>query len=208
MLTLAVSSLEPEVAVIERAIDVLREGGIVAYPTETFYGLAVDPRSDTAVARLFEAKGRSETVPIPLIAATLEQAEEAAIFSDAERRLAHAFWPGPLTVVARARPALAPRLLAGGETIAVRVPAHAVARAIARELRFCITSTSANRSGSGPAVAAADVVSAVEREIDLLLDGGSTQGGSPSTIVEMGKDGPRLVRAGAVAWKRVLESLG
>jgi L-threonylcarbamoyladenylate synthase len=207
MLTLAVSSLQPEAAVIARALDVLREGGIVAYPTDTFYGLAVDPRNDTAVARLFDAKGRSESVAIPLIAATLEQAEEAAIFSEAERRLARAFWPGPLTLVARARPAIATGLLASGDTIAVRVPAHAVARAIARELRFCITSTSANRSGTTPVVAAVDVATALEQKIDLLLDGGSTQGGSPSTIVEMGKDGLRLVRAGAVAWERVLKSL-
>ena len=89
----------PDDALIARAADVLRRGGIVAYPTDTFYGLAVDPRRDDAVARLYAAKGRDASMAIPLIAASLAQAEEAAVVGDRELRLARAFWPGPLTIV-------------------------------------------------------------------------------------------------------------
>ena len=104
---------------------------------------------------------------------------------------------------------LAAAVLGGGTTVAVRVPAHAVARALAAAFGFCITATSANRSGESPAATAADVAAAFGAGggVDLLLDAGAVTGGPPSTIVEMGKDGPRLIRAGAVPWNRVLESL-
>ena len=170
----------------------------------------MDPRRDDAVARLFAAKGREPSAAVPLIAASIDQAQEAAILGDREIRLARTFWPGPLTIVVPARSGIAPAVLAGGTTVALRVPAHAVARALAAVFGFCITATSANRSGDPPAVTGADVSAALETSIDLLdvlLDAGAATGGPPSTIVEMAESGPRLVRAGAVAWSRVLESL-
>jgi L-threonylcarbamoyladenylate synthase len=207
MLTFWVAANSPGTALVARAVDVLRERGVVAYPTDTFYGLAVDPRSAEAASRLFRVKRRNASTAIPLIAGSMEQAQDVATFSDADIRLAQRFWPGPLTLVVPARPGLADAILAGGTTVAVRVPAHPVARALALEFGFCITSTSANEAGEPPAVSADDVVSAVGERIDLLLDAGPTQGGPPSTVVEMASDGPRLVRAGAVSWDRVLESL-
>jgi L-threonylcarbamoyladenylate synthase len=207
VVTLAVSADTPDPAVIDRAAEILRAGGIVAYPTDTFYGLAIDPRSDEAVARLFDAKGREAGAAIPLIAASVEQAREAADVSDRELKLARAFWPGPLTIVLRPRPGLSIDVLGGGPTVAVRVPAHPVARALAGGFGFCITSTSANRSGQSPAITADDVRGALGSAVDLLLDGGPAPGGLPSTIVEVTPDGPLLVRAGAVPWERVLESL-
>jgi L-threonylcarbamoyladenylate synthase len=194
---------------ISRAVDVLRRGGIVAYPTDTFYGLAVDPRRDDAVARLYAAKGRSASMAIPLIAASLAQAQEAAILGDSERRLARAFWPGPLTIVMPPTEAIAARTLGDGATVALRVPFHAVARALAGRFGFCITATSANRSGEPPANEAEEVAGQFSGSdlVDLLLDGGPTPGGPPSTIVEMAGAAPRCVRAGAVAWDRVLRSL-
>lgn len=205
MLTFLVASGSPDVALMARAVDVLCEGGVVAYPTDTFYGLAVDPRNAEAVNRLFRVKRRSPASAIPLIAASLEQAQQVAAFSTADLRLAERFWPGPLTLVMLARPGLAAGVLAGGTTVAVRVPAHPVARALAAEFGFSITSTSANEAGDPPAETADDVVSAVGERIDLMLDAGRTGGGLPSTIVEMGGQAPRLVRAGAVPWERVLE---
>jgi L-threonylcarbamoyladenylate synthase len=207
VLTLAVSADTPDPAVIGRAADILRAGGIVAYPTDTFYGLAIDPRSDAAVARLFDAKGREAGAAIPLIAASVEQVREAADVSDRELKLARAFWPGPLTIVLRPRPGLSIDVLGGGPTVAVRVPAHPVARALAGGFGFCITSTSANRSGQPPAITADDVRGTLGMAVDLLLDGGPAPGGLPSTIVELTPDGPLQVRAGAVPWERVLESL-
>lgn len=192
---------------ISRAAQTLREGGVVAYPTDTLYGLAADPRNVDAVRRLFEAKGRESSLAIPLIASTLEQALYAGDLSETHLRLAGAFWPGPLTIVVPARPAIARALLGGGTSIAIRVPAHPVATALAAALGFCITSTSANRSGRVPATTAEQVAIDLGGAIDLVLDGGPSPGGPPSTIVELTTHGPRLIRAGAVPWDRVLESL-
>jgi L-threonylcarbamoyladenylate synthase len=207
MLTLLVSPENPEAALIARAADELRGRGIVAYPTDTIYGLAVDPANDLVVDRLFEVKGRPAGVPIPLIAASLEQAQDVAVFTDADLRLARAFWPGPLTIVLAPRRPLAQRILGGGMTIALRVPANPIACALASAFRACVTSTSANRSGQPASTSAAEVVSALGDTIDLVLDGGPSAAGAASTIVEIGREGPRLVRAGAIAWDRVLESL-
>jgi L-threonylcarbamoyladenylate synthase len=209
MIVHEISADQPEPAVIALAADVLRQGGVVAYPTDTLYGLAVDPRNGDAVARLYAAKGRGAQSAIPLIAASLEQAQEAAIFGERDRRLARACWPGPLTIVLPPRVGLATAVLGGGTTIAIRVPAHALRRALAAALGFCITATSANRSGQPPAVTGVDVAAALDAGagVDLLLDAGVVPGGLPSTLVEIGQDGPRLIRAGAVPWNRVLESL-
>jgi L-threonylcarbamoyladenylate synthase len=192
---------------LAQAVQVLRAGGVVAYPTDTLYGLAVDPRNASAVERLFELKGRNATAAIPLIAATVEQAQAAGEFSPAHLQLARAFWPGPLTIVVPAKPSIAPLLLGGGSTIAVRVPAHAVAKGLAAQLEGCITSTSANRSGQAPATTAQQVTTDLGDAIDLVLDGGPSPGGPPSTIVDLADGRVRLVRAGAVSWDRVLESL-
>jgi L-threonylcarbamoyladenylate synthase len=190
-----------------QAADVLREGGVVAYPTDTLYGLGVDPRHDAAVARLFALKGRPATLAVPLIAASLEQAEMAGTFGAQERRLAQVFWPGPLTIIVPARPGLAARLLAGGSTVAIRVPAHPVAQALAAALRFCVTSTSANPSAESAPARPEELTSVIASGVDLLLDAGPAPGGPPSTIVEVTSRGLRLVRAGALAWDRVLKSL-
>jgi L-threonylcarbamoyladenylate synthase len=123
------------------------------------------------------------------------------------RALAGAWWPGPLTIVATATPAVAREVLAGGTTAGVRVPDHAIARALARTFEFCITATSANRSGEPPAVTATDVLAALP-DVDCVIDGGPTPGGAPSTMVEARADGPRLLREGAIAWDRVIRSLG
>ena len=205
-LTIAADTIDD--AVIARAADVLRRGGIVAYPTETFYGLAVDARRDDAVARLYAAKGRDASMAIPLIAASLAQAEEAAVVGDRERRLARAFWPGPLTIVMPPGAAIAARTLGEGPTVALRVPSHVIARGLAARFGFCITATSANRSGEPPASDAEEVAERFSgSDLDFLLDGGPTPGGPPSTIVEIVRTGPLCVRAGAVAWDRVLRSL-
>ena len=201
-----VDPANPEPAAIQRAVQILLSGGIVAYPTDTLYGLAIDPRRPDACERLFALKGREAGMPVPFIAASLEQVNQIAIFGDGERRLARAFWPGPLTIVATARPSVSRRLLAGGSRAAVCVPAHAVAQALAAALGTPISSTSANRSGEPPASASDAIRSSLGDIVDLVLDAGPAPGGAPSTIVDL-LDGPRLIRAGAVAWERVLKSL-
>jgi len=191
--------------VLDRAVDRLRAGGVVAYPTDTLYGLAADPRIPDAVARVFALKGRAETSALTLIAADAEQASGAAFFSARAAAVAAAMWPGPVTIVATARSGLAPEALAAGTTVGVRVPNHDVARALARRFGFCVTATSANRSGEPPTADPDAVLSALPG-IDLLIDGGAAPGGLPSTIVDATSDVLRLIREGAVPWSRVLES--
>jgi L-threonylcarbamoyladenylate synthase len=192
---------------IARAAAALTAGGIVAYPTDTFYGLAIDPRNPAAVEKLFAAKGRDPQQASPLIAANVTQAEESVEFNAASRALAARFWPGPLSLVLAARPIVRRTALGGLKSAAIRVPAHPIARALARAAGFCITATSANRSGKPPAQSALEIDVALLEHIDVLIDGGPAPGGSPSTIVDLTDGAPRLVRAGAIAWDHVLESL-
>jgi L-threonylcarbamoyladenylate synthase len=196
-----------ERAAVEAAVAVLRAGGVVAYPTDTLYGLAVDPRQDAAVEKLFLMKGRDLTAAIPVIAASLEQARMAGELRSRELRVARAFWPGPLSLVVPAASALSRRVLAGGTTVALRVPAHRVARALAASFGFCITSTSANLSGQPGSPDPDDIARELSGLIDCLVDAGPAPGGPPSTIVDLRDATPALVRAGATAWDRVLRSL-
>jgi L-threonylcarbamoyladenylate synthase len=204
VLVLTLDPHVPEPTLLAEAVGVLAGGGLVAYPTDTLYGLAVDPRSDAAIDRLYRVKEREPGVAVPIVAGSLEQAFAAATFTDADVRLARAFWPGPLSIVVPASRIISARLLGHGATVAVRVPAHAVARALPLAFGCAITATSANVSGRAPASTAAAAAAALAGRIDLIIDGGPAPGGSPSTIVQLTHDGPRLLRAGAIAWERVL----
>ena len=208
MLRERLDPLAPEPSIITRAADVLRRGGVVAYPTDTLYGLAVDARNDRAVERLFELKGRDTASAIALIAADLAMAETVAPggLGVHERKLASVFWPGPLTIVVPISSVVSSTLTPRG-TIGVRVPAHLVAQSLAAALGACITATSANLSGRPPAVTADEVAAALGDRVDLLLDAGPAPGGAPSTVVEIVDGRLVLHRAGAIAWDRVLESV-
>jgi L-threonylcarbamoyladenylate synthase len=192
---------------VTRAAEVVRAGGLVAYPTDTLYGLAVDSQRDDAVERLFTLKGRDPGMAVPIVASGLEQAQLAGSFGPRELRLALAFWPGPLSIVVPASGRLSRRALGGRTTIAIRVPDHAVARALASACGFCITATSANPSGHAAPADADALASTLTAGIDVLLDAGPAPGGPPSTLVAFDRAGPVLVRAGAIAWERVLKSL-
>jgi L-threonylcarbamoyladenylate synthase len=204
---LIVDPYEPDPGAIRQAGDVLRAGGVIAYPTDTLYGLAVDPRSEAAVERLFALKQRDPASAIPLIAADQEQAATAGKFGPDELKLARALWPGPLTIVVRTHPGLVAAVTSADGTVGIRVPAHPVARALARQFGACITATSANVSGRQPASTADEAAAALGDRIDLVINAGPVPGGPPSTIVAMRDGAPVLLRAGAVAWNRVLESL-
>ena len=192
---------------IARAAGVLRRGGVVAFPTDTFYGLAVDPRNAAAVQRLFAVKGREAAKASPLIAASLEQARDAVVFDERAEGLAAHFWPGPLSLVLPARSPVCRDVLGGGASAAVRVPADATARDLAAALGFCVTATSANLSGHPPAQTPDEIDAAVREAVELIIDGGRAPGGAPSTIVDLTGEAPMLVRAGAIPWDRVLTFL-
>ena len=206
MIRVMVSAAAPEPGAIAEAVEVLQSGGVVAFPTDTVYGLAVDPRRDDAVEKLFALKGRVPGMATPLIAADLDQAHAAGRLGARELQLAAAFWPGPLSLVVPAQPVLSHAATAADGTVAIRVPGHAVARALAAAFGFAVTATSANISGREPAESGQRVADTLD-EIHLLLDGGAAPGGPPSTIVAVAGATPVLVRGGAIAWDRVLKSL-
>ena len=208
MKRLSVDPTNPEPEVVERAAATIRAHGVVALPTDTMYGLAVDPRHADSVDRVFAVKKRSADFALPLVAADLAQTQAAlGPLSPLARMLADCFWPGPLTLIVPSPGDLATGVTAGLQTVGVRVPAHEVPRAVCRAVGWPITATSANVSGE-PALDDPERVAAVfDKVIDLLLDAGRTEGGPPSTIVDTSGDEPRMVRAGAIPWEAIVKCL-
>jgi L-threonylcarbamoyladenylate synthase len=197
----------PEPEVIELAARRLKQGAVLVYPTETFYGLGARAFDSKANRRILELKEREEGKPLPLIASDRDQIEMLTghVSEDLER-LAEAFWPGPLTLVVPARPGL-DGPLAHVMTVAVRVSGSVIARELARATASPLTATSANRTRQLPPKTAGEVELALGGEVDLLLDGGPTPGGKPSTIVDLTRGEPRLLREGPVSFENVLGAL-
>jgi L-threonylcarbamoyladenylate synthase len=193
-------------AALAPAVEEIRLGGVVAFPTDTLYGLAADPRSAAAVDGVLRIKGRDRAHTIALIAADVAQIEALVDLTPAGTRLAARFWPGPLTLVCPARAMLAPAVVGPSGGVGVRVPAHRVARELAAACGHALTATSANLSGQSP-TADPDLVASSLPEVAVLIDAGLSPGGPASTIVDLTGVAPILVRAGAVPWERVLESL-
>lgn len=194
---------------LAEARDWLRAGRIVAFPTDTFYGLAADPSSPDAVRALFDVKGRDASMAMPLIAARLDQVRRAGgPLNAAAERLARAFWPGPLSIVLDAAGTIVPEVHAGRQTVAIRIPAHRIAVALAEAFGGAITATSANLSGQPPVSRASALGPVAADPRVLVVDAGETPGGAPSTIVDVRDDPPRLIRPGALAWEDILRILG
>jgi L-threonylcarbamoyladenylate synthase len=186
---------------IAEAAAVLRRGGVVAYPTETFYGLGALASDGAAVERLLRAKQRPDGKALPLLGADLAQLEAVAELSPLARRLAAAFWPGPLTLVLPARPGLHAAVTGGAGTVGVRVTSSEVAKALAAAAGGALVATSANPSGAPPPTTAAGLDPALRARLDGVLDGGATPGGAPSTVVAVLGGRLELLRAGAVAFE-------
>jgi L-threonylcarbamoyladenylate synthase len=186
---------------IAEAVRVLAAGGLVAFPTETVYGLGADATNATAVARLYAAKARPTFNPLIAHVADIGSARRLAVFEATAEKLAHAFWPGPLTLVLhkRADCPVADLATAGLDTIALRVPAHPVAREILRRLGRPVVAPSANRSGHVSPTTAAHVLADLRGRIDLIIDGGPTQVGVESTIVGCANGRVLLLRPGGIA---------
>jgi L-threonylcarbamoyladenylate synthase len=198
----------PQLDALQEAAKWIRNGGLVALPTDTLYGLAADPYRADAIARLFAVKGRSAERGLPLIAADTEQVvRHIGPLSPTVEGLAQTFWPGPLTLLVDAPAAFAPAVTGGTGRVGVRVPAHAVARAICRFADRPVTATSANRSGQPPTADPDAVERTLGDDVDLLIDAGPTSGGMPSTIVDVAGSDPRLVRPGAIPWDVIQEWL-
>jgi L-threonylcarbamoyladenylate synthase len=194
-----VSPEAPRASAIADAAAVLAAGGLVSFATETYYGLGADARRADALRRVFRVKGRPASKPLLVLVDSLAMLESLVetIPSQAQA-LIERHWPGPLTVVLRARPAVPAELSAGAGTIGVRIPGHPVARALVRALGAPVTAPSANLSGARPPTTAKDVLDAFDGKLELVLDAGPTAGGPPSTVVDATVDPPRVLRAGAI----------
>ncbi len=191
----------PQRDAIQEAAKWILNGGVVALPTDTLYGLAADPFSAVGVARVCAVKGRAAERALPLIAADAAQVvEHLGQLPPTGQRLAERFWPGPLTLLVTATSRLARDVTGGTGKVGVRVPADVVARAICAATGHPITATSANISGEPPTPDPDQVEQTLGDRIDLLIDTGTTRGGAPSTIVDVTGAAAVLVRAGAISW--------
>ncbi len=191
---------EPYDADIERAAAVLRAGGLVAFPTETVYGLGADASNPRALARLYAVKGRPKDHPVIVHIARSEQLDDVAIdVPDIARSLARTYWPGPLTLLLKRRPeAVAAETTGGRATVGVRVPDHPLARALLDAFGGPVAAPSANRFGKVSPTTAAHVRADLGTDVDMILDGGSTTVGIESTIVDATQTPPLIVRVGGI----------
>jgi tRNA threonylcarbamoyl adenosine modification protein (Sua5/YciO/YrdC/YwlC family) len=181
------------------AVQELRARRILALPTETFYGMAVDGLDPEALSSVNELKGKAEGSPILLLVADAAQASRVSRApGEAFAALSERFWPGPLTLVVPAAPVVPPEVSGGRGTVAVRAPGLALPRRLASRLGRPISGVSANRHGESPCRTAAEVVEAFPDGVELVLDGGPTPGRAPSTVLDLTGRAPRVLRDGAL----------
>jgi len=194
----------PEKA-FSRCGDVIRAGGVIVYPTDTFYGLGADPRNPVAVRRLFEIKGRHVDEPILLLVKDAAEVRDwASEINPAAKRLMKKFWPGPLTLVFKAKPGVMTDLTGGTGTIGLRVPGNPLTRQLLAFHGSALTGTSANISGRSSPCTAQEAAEAIGGMVELVLDGGRTAGGKPSTVVDVSAEDPKVIREGAIPSREIL----
>jgi L-threonylcarbamoyladenylate synthase len=184
---------------LNKARQILLTGGLVAFPTESFYGLAVNASDENAISRLFKVKKRRDNSPILVLIPSLEYLEGyVADVPEIALRLVERFWPGGLTLLFKAGPDISQLLTAGTGKIGVRISSHPVAAALALAVGSPVTGTSANISGMPGCVSAEEVYSSLGSGVDLILDGGRTKGGKGSTILDVTVNPPEILREGMV----------
>ncbi len=194
---------------IELAIDLLKSGGIVAFPTDTVYGLGADPFNEEAVERIYRAKRRARNLPLPLLLASKSDLTRvAAVVPEVAWRLAEHLLPGGLTLVLKKSPWVPSSVTAGGDTIAVRIPDHHIPIALIRGLGTPLVGTSANISGKPSAVTADEVHEQLGAEVDLIIDGGECPGGIESTVIDVSSEVPTIIREGAVSQEEIAKTCG
>jgi len=184
---------------LKKAVAVILSGGVVAFPTESFYGLAVNATDEEAIQRLFAVKKRKSDQPMLILVWSVEVLDQyVSHISKVAHELINQFWPGGLTLVFDARPNISPLLTAGKGKIGIRLSSHPVATQLARAVNAPITGTSANISGQPASMSATEVFRSLGEMVDMILDGGETKGGKGSTILDTTATPPRILREGMV----------
>lgn len=189
---------------LQQAVSILREGGVVAYPTDTVYGLGADVFNERAVSKIYEIKKRPPSQPLPVL---LSDESEIDVLVDSVSEVAHRlmrrFWPGGLTLVLHAALTVPEWVTTGGNTIAVRVPNYIITQRLIRELGRPLVGTSANLSGSPSVISAEDVRAQLEGKINFIFDSGICPGGVESTVVDFTRETPAILREGAVSREEI-----
>ena len=184
---------------IQLAGEVLKQGGIVAFPTDTVYGLGAVCTNDEAVRKIFAAKGRDEGKPLSILVASVEQAEQIALeIPEKARRLMEKYWPGALTLVLKKRPEISDKVSAGRETIGLRMPDSRAAVKLLEAAGIPLAAPSANTSGKRSSVSAEDVIADLAGRVDMILDGGRCPVGISSTVVDLTGESPVILREGSI----------
>lgn len=184
---------------VQKAKDIILSGGLVAFPTESFYGLGVNILDERAVKRLFQAKKRKGDQPILLLIPSSESLEQyVQNIPDVAHKLMKKYWPGGLTLIFQAAPNISPLLTAGTGKIGIRLSCHSVAAALVKTVGIPITGTSANISGQPPCASANQVLESLGQSVNLILDGGSTEGKVGSTLLDVTVDPPLILRQGMI----------
>ena len=194
---------------LDKAFAALDNGGVVVFPTDTLYGLGADVFSLPALQRIFAIKGRPAELALPVLVAGLDQVESVALpMSNQAQELAERFWPGPLTLVMRRSPELPDLVTGGADTVAVRMPAHRIPLALARRLGRPITGTSANLSGQPDLLDLDSIENQLGNLVDYIIRSGPPPEGTGSTVVDITRNKPRLLREGAISLEEIMETAG
>lgn len=202
-----IHSNEPEEALVKEAAKVLQEGGLVAFPTETVYGLGGNGLNPLACKRIYEAKGRPSDNPLILHISSLQELEPiVSEVTEVARKMIEAFWPGPLTMIFKKSDIVPMETTGGLNTVAIRFPSHPVAQAIIREAGLPIAGPSANASGRPSPTRASHVEFDLSGKIEMIVDGGATEWGLESTILDVSTETPMLLRPGAIT-KEMMEDV-
>jgi len=196
---LKISIAKPDPHQILKTVEILQAGGVIAYPTETFYGLGVDGCNPKAIEKIFHIKGRTFNQPISVIIGSTDGLQNIVVdFPEIAGKLINVFWPGPLTLVFKAAPSVPRFLTAGTGKIGIRVSSHPIAAAMAKMFCYPITATSANLSGTKECSSAMEVIDCIGDQLDMIIDGGSTPALSGSTLLDITTSPPSILREGMI----------
>src|SRR5262245_22746591 len=196
-------------SLIRKAADILNKGGLVAFPTETVYGLGADASNESAVKAIFRVKGRPESHPLIVHLRDVDQVQQwAGVFPEPARELGRRFWPGPLTMILKKAARVSKVVTGGQETVGLRVPDHPVALAMLRAFGGGVAAPSANRFGKVSPTTAEHVRQDLGSDVDFILDGGPCTIGVESTIIDVSSGDPAILRPGGLTRERLEEALG
>jgi len=191
---------------IALASEIVRNGGLVVYPTETVYGLGCNPFNIEAVKRVFQVKGNRKK-PLPILASSIEHIEKVAYLSESIKCVAAKFWPGPLTIVLSKKPLLPDIVTCNQNSVGIRIPKHDVAIRLIQLSNGLLVGTSANKTGKKPPKTAEEATKQIGREVDIILDGGPVSYGVSSTVVDFTSAKPKLLREGPISLEEILAAV-